>query len=819
MAPDPSGPQPVCSAVHRPERLFDPGASAHGLRAAQSRLSGTTRTLGVWLYRDPPAALADPGPWSLTPPPGGAPVAITAAALESAPTPHVALTLAGEPAIGRYRLGVDPPAGLEFDPLRTWLAVRLRPECPDLAPCIPPPPDEPPERPLPAYDYLARDWRSLRAALIELLLRDRPDADLSPADPAIGLIELFAHAGDLLHYRLDRVATEAYLETARLRTSVRRHARLVDFTLAEAVSARTHVHVSVPPGTGPTAVDAGEVAVDGPGSASAFTLDAGLTAHDALGEIAIYDWGEEACSLGAGATECVLVRPTPADPLGDGWLAEDDLLAFEVVDASDAGAHARWSKRLQPWPVDVPVDGFRAPLASRAAQVVRLTHVEPYADPLLGTGLDLTLVRWAAEDALARSYPVGIDAAAGAPEVVVARGNVVRAHHGRVVDGPPGTTLLAHEHAHGGPVEEFEITLAGAPPRAGRGGGPGVAFDEEGRPHGLAVTVGLPSGVRAAANWVRTLLDADPSASDFAFVVDVEEHESPALRFRTGAVGRPPPLGSVVSARYELGGGSSGNIAANALGLLERNTSLPGQVPAWQVHTDAATGEPIAARNPVRGTGGQERMTLEVARRDAPEAFAVDLRRAVLPADYAATAAARPRVQRATARRGWSGSWPVMTTVVDLTDQDEDDRRADLAALRVALDGVRMIGTEAAVVDGTPVGLLLSLALCVAPGVDAEGARAAALRALRPGSDVRPGLFHPSRLQLGAPIYVSAAVAAVAALPGVDAVEPREARRLSDPPGTVRTVIAVAADEVAVLDDDPARPERGRIDIVVRGGR
>jgi hypothetical protein len=35
----------------------------------------------------------------------------------------------------------------------------------------------------------------------------------------------------------------------------------------------------------------------------------------------------------------------------------------------------------------------------------------------------------------------------------------------------------------------------------------------------------------------------------------------------------------------------------------------------------------------------------------------------------------------------------------------------------------------------------------------------------------------------------------------------------------VRTVIAVAADEVVVLDDDPARPERGRIDIVVRGGR
>jgi len=93
------------------------------------------------------------------------------------------------------------------------------------------------------------------------------------------------------------------------------------------------------------------------------------------------------------------------------------------------------------------------------------------------------------------------------------------------------------------------------------------------------------------------------------------------------------------------------------------------------------------------------------------------------------------------------------------------------------------------------------------------------LRVLRPGSDAQPGLFHPSRLQLGAAVYVSAAVAAVAALPGVDAVQAVEARRLSDPAGTVHDVIALGPDEVAVLDDDPSRPVRGRLDIRVRGGR
>jgi hypothetical protein len=70
---------------------------------------------------------------------------------------------------------------------------------------------------------------------------------------------------------------------------------------------------------------------------------------------------------------------------------------------------------------------------------------------------------------------------------------------------------------------------------------------------------------------------------------------------------------------------------------------------------------------------------------------------------------------------------------------------------------------------------------------------------------------------LGASVYLSSVLAAVAGLPGVDAVEATQARRLSDPVGTVLDVIDVASDEVAVLDDDPAEPERGRLDVVVKG--
>ncbi len=45
----------------------------------------------------------------------------------------------------------------------------------------------------------------------------------SAADLGVTLVELLAYVGDQLSYWQDAVATEAYLETARRRTSLRRH--------------------------------------------------------------------------------------------------------------------------------------------------------------------------------------------------------------------------------------------------------------------------------------------------------------------------------------------------------------------------------------------------------------------------------------------------------------------------------------------------------------------------------------------------------------------------------------------------------------------
>src|SRR4030095_14228357 len=64
-------------------------------------------------------------------------------------------------------------------------------------------------------------------------------------DIGIALVEILAYAGDYLSYYQDAVGTEAYLDTARKRISVRRHARLVDYKLHEGCNARTWICLEV----------------------------------------------------------------------------------------------------------------------------------------------------------------------------------------------------------------------------------------------------------------------------------------------------------------------------------------------------------------------------------------------------------------------------------------------------------------------------------------------------------------------------------------------------------------------------------------------
>src|SRR5215204_4803100 len=95
-------------------------------------------------------------------------------------------------------------------------------------------------------DYMAKDYASFRHALLDLIPRKIPQwKDKSEADMGIMLIELFSYSADELSYFQDRVANEAFLRTARARSSVSNHLSLIDYRMQNGLSANAFIKVKV----------------------------------------------------------------------------------------------------------------------------------------------------------------------------------------------------------------------------------------------------------------------------------------------------------------------------------------------------------------------------------------------------------------------------------------------------------------------------------------------------------------------------------------------------------------------------------------------
>lgn len=106
-------------------------------------------------------------------------------------------------------------------------------------------------------DYTSRDFESLRADMVRLIRARLPQWEPSPADFGLALVEAMAYAMDSVHYYLDRVANEAYLDTAVQRESLYSIAEMFNYRPKEASPAvvwlqfsnSTQSPVSIPAGT------------------------------------------------------------------------------------------------------------------------------------------------------------------------------------------------------------------------------------------------------------------------------------------------------------------------------------------------------------------------------------------------------------------------------------------------------------------------------------------------------------------------------------------------------------------------------------------
>src|SRR5262249_31255962 len=129
----------------------------------------------------------------------------------------------------------------------SWVDFSFKVDCPSDFDCAPGEPVPPAQLPAVPFDYTARDYQGFRRLLLDRVTALVPGfAGDNPADFTTTLVEALAYDADQASYRLDWVGTEAFLGTARSRTSMRRHARLVDYEINEGVAARVFVWIQVP---------------------------------------------------------------------------------------------------------------------------------------------------------------------------------------------------------------------------------------------------------------------------------------------------------------------------------------------------------------------------------------------------------------------------------------------------------------------------------------------------------------------------------------------------------------------------------------------
>jgi len=237
--------------------------------------------------------------------------------------------------------------------------------------------------------------------------------------------------------------------------------------------------------------------------------------------------------------------------------------------------------------------------------------------------------------------------------------------------------------------------------------------------------------------------------------------------------------------------------------------------------TAAAQGVELV-RNPLAAVGGTDPEPLSDVRQLAPLAPHRTLLRAITADDYAAFAGQINGVARAAADIRWTGSGEEVHVAIEPVGGDVPSD-ALITSVTHALEPYRRIGHGLVVVPADLVPLDIQLSVCVDPGYQRGHVLDAILAALGTGTAPggTPAFFNPATLGFGDPIRVSRLVAVVTAIPGVVSARVTRLRRLFGPDDgqLAAGLLRLGPREIAQCDNDPDRPENGRLSIVLGGGR
>jgi hypothetical protein len=616
-------------------------------------------------------------------------------------------------------------------------------------------------------DYLAKDFNSFSRLMLDHMAAVAPDwQERHPADIGVVVVEVLAYAADYLSYFQDAVATEAYLTTARLRKSVRRHARMLDYRTYENCASRIWLQITVagdgklPPGFrafcthGPYPSIGG--AALGATEQSVFEPIENVELLEKHNSLPFYNWGVADFRIRAGATSATLDGHFPD-------LKKGHVLVFGPrlgsVTMPSSGAHP---------PPGHPI---------RLVRPSRLT-----SDPL--NNRMITEIAWADGDALPfdLNFTEGVSYRDG-HDGFVAFGNIVAADAGVTIgmqdkDGSVADDLLFHDVVCSVPYDRQREQSAQD----------FMLFDRaDALPAIHLATTSDGPGAGEVWNQRPDLLDSDRYARDF--VAETDDNGVTTLRFGNGVHGGKPRPGTRFRAKYRT---ASGNDEVGAYSV--RN---------WE--PKAGKGDLIlTVTNPVPARGGCSPQPIREIRRDAPEKFR-KLLHCAIEQDFVVALKDDARVRAAVTQARWIGSRHSIGVYVQRTGGFETDA-AFLEELEAKLDARRILGTDVTLHPPNYVPLWISLTITVQPSYASNAVR-------REVAHAAEELYFPGRLSFGESVYLSPLVARAIEVAGVGDVKVDAFHCFGrQPRGEIEAGrIEMGPTEIARIDNRANAASRGRL--------
>lgn len=728
----------------------------------------------------------------------------------------------------------------------------------------------------PSINYLAKDYASFRRLLLDRLALIMPDwQERHAPDLGIALIELLAYTGDYLSYYQDAVATEAYLETARRRISVRRHARLVDYQMHEGCNARAWVCIEAEAQQQildfrRTETNVPPYFIAAPGSLNLpvptireevlDNVPANLyevfepvskeqkTIYQAHNTIYFYTWGEQECCLPAGTTSATLrdssepytqgtsatqleVQQLPAEP------GKQDIPA-PVLAAAQPYLQLQEGDILIFEEVLGPKTGNPADADPTHRHAVRLTNATRGVDDLYGQ--PVIEIQWDGEDAL--PFALCLSSRSAAPEckiyehVSVAHGNVILVDHGRtVIEGPfdavQGINTPAACDDGCGEVEEdiprpFHLRLSRTPLTFAQAADNGDAATRQTRQtdvHTALPQIVLNTATQAnpqgRAGDVRNTAPERQWYPKYDLLGSSREDRDFVVEIDDGGY-----------AHLRFGDGDLGWMPP--VGTLFCARYRVGNGPVGNVGAETITrlaglteaGRITRVWNPLPAQGGSVPESVDEVKIWAPVAFRKRRERAIIAADYLELLTGYTGLQKAAALLRWTGSWYEAQIAIDPLGSEKASATL-LHTVEQYLEPYRQMGHDLYVERAHYIPLDISMTICVQPGYLRGHVQVALLnhfsnRMLPSG---QRGYFHPDNMTFGESLALSKLVAAAQSVVGVACVSEMQiiaqSQTYSWPGDTPAAVIPFGPFDIPQVDNDPSFPENGTFKLKLVGGR